>query len=460
MTRLARCLVALLLAGFWSNSASAQTSAPTKIPPIKFSDTRLSNGLRVIIAEDHYAPVFAIAVSYEVGSKDEREGRTGFAHLFEHMMFKGSENVGAGEHFFLIFNYGGNMNGTTNTDRTMYYEVLPKNQLDLGLFLEADRMRSLAITKDNLDNQRNAVQEERRQGLDNQPYGKSGERFNEMAFDNFAYKHSVIGSMDDLNAASVQDVQDFFRTYYAPNNAVIALVGDLNTKDTLAKMEKYFANIPRQTSPRHVDLAEPEMKGERREKMDDKLARLTLLRMGYKIPAATSADSPPLSALASIFGGGESSRLYQKLVKEQEVCSSVGAGSAGRMGPGLFQINCTVRPGKTPEQADALISEEIAKLHAAPVTDKEVKRVRTNARRSAVGMRESVLNRAISLAEGASMYDDPNRINTSTDKLAAVTPADIQRVAKAYLRSDNRVVMTTFPEAAANPPAAAKAKAQ
>jgi predicted Zn-dependent peptidase len=268
MAQLARCFIPLLLAGFWSNSASAQT----KIPPIKFSDTRLSNGLRVIIAEDHYAPVFAIAVSYEVGSKDERPGRTGFAHLFEHMMFKGSENVGAGEHFFLIFNYGGNMNGTTSTDRTLYYEVLPKNQLDLGLFLESDRMRSLAVTKDNLDNQRQAVQEERRQGLDNQPYGKSGERFNEMAYDNFAYKHSVIGSMDDLNAASVQDVQDFFRTYYAPNNAVIALVGDLNTKETLAKMEKYFGNIPRQTSPKHVDLAEPEMHAERREKMDDKLS--------------------------------------------------------------------------------------------------------------------------------------------------------------------------------------------
>jgi len=457
MNKLACCLVPLLLAGFWSNTASAQT----KIPPIKFSDTRLSNGLRVIIAEDHYAPVFAIAVSYGVGSKDEREGRTGFAHLFEHMMFKGSENVGAGEHFFLIFNYGGNMNGTTNTDRTLYYEVLPKNQLDLGLFLEADRMSSLAITKDNLDNQRQAVQEERRQGLDNQPYGKSGERFNEMAFDNFAYKHSVIGSMDDLNAASVQDVQDFFRTYYAPNNAVIALVGDLNTKETLAKMEKYFAKIPRQPNPRHVDLAEPDMKAERREKMDDKLARLTRLQIGYKIPGATSPDSPALSALGTIFGGGDSSRLYQKLVKDQEVCSAVGAGSGARMGPSLFQITCTLRPGKTAEQAEAVISEEIAKLHAAPVTDKELKRVQTNARRSAVAMRESALSRAISLADSASMYDDPNRINTNTDKLAAVTPADIQRVAKAYLRNDNRVVMTTFPEAApATPPAAAKPKVQ
>jgi|SRR5581483_2587636 len=456
MARFARSVVLLVLAGFWTFPASGQS----KIPPIKFTDTRLNNGLRVIVAEDHYAPVFAIAVSYQVGSKDERQGRTGFAHLFEHMMFKGSENVGPGEHFFLIFNYGGNMNGTTNTDRTLYYEVLPKNQLDLGLFLESDRMHSLAVTKENLENQRQAVQEERRQGLDNQPYGKSGERFNEMAFDNFAYKHSVIGSMEDLNAASVQDVQDFFRTYYAPNNAVIALVGDLNTKEVLAKMEKYFGQIPRQAPPKHVDLAEPEMKGERRESMEDKLARLTRFQIGYKIPPATSPDSPALSALATIFGGGESSRLYQRLVKEQEVCSTIFAGSAARMGPGLFQIICTLRPGKTPEQADALMTEEVGKLHAAPVTDKEIKRVRTNARRGAVSTRESVLSRAVTLADNAAMYDDPNRINTNPEKLAAVTPTDIQRVAKAYLRTDNRVVMTTVPAAAPLPPGAAKPRGQ
>src|ERR1039457_4942849 len=207
--------------------------APSTLPKIKFTDTKLDNGLRVIMVEDHYAPVYAIAVSYSVGSKDERQGRTGFAHLFEHMMFKGSENVGAGEHFFLIFNYGGSMNGTTNTDRTVYYEILPKNQLDLGLFLESDRMRSLAITKENLENQRQAVKEERRLGLDNQPYGYSNERLNELTFDNFAYHHSVIGSMDDLDKASVEDVQAFFKTYYAPNNAVVAIVGDVDGKDTL-----------------------------------------------------------------------------------------------------------------------------------------------------------------------------------------------------------------------------------
>src|SRR5690348_8215045 len=231
---------------------AAQAQGPRNVR-VDFKETTLKNGLRVITVEDHSAPVVALSITYNVGSRNERQGRTGFAHLFEHMMFKGSENVGSGEHFFLIFNYGGNMNGTTNTDRTVYYEVLPKNQLDLGLFLESDRMRSLAITKDNLDNQRNAVQEERRLRLDDQPYGKAQERFDELAFDNFAYHHSVIGSMTDLDAASVSDVQDFFRTYYAPNNAVLALVGDLDTKATLAKVEKYFSSIPKQEAPQRVD---------------------------------------------------------------------------------------------------------------------------------------------------------------------------------------------------------------
>ena len=207
--------------------------AAAPVRPIQFTDTNLGNGLRVIISEDHAAPVFSIVVNYNVGSRDERKGRTGFAHLFEHMMFKGSENVGQNEHPYLIFMNGGTMNGTTNKDRTMYYETLPANQLDLGLFLEADRMRSLTITADNLENQRNAVQEERRLGVDNQPYGKTFEAIDELAYENFAYEHSVIGSMADLSAAGVDDVAAFFKMYYAPNNAVIAIVGDVDTKPTL-----------------------------------------------------------------------------------------------------------------------------------------------------------------------------------------------------------------------------------
>src|SRR4029079_3797781 len=210
---------------------------------IKFTDVKLKNGLRVIISEDHTAPTVSVAVTYNVGSADEKARRTGFAHLFEHMMFKGSENVGPGEHFTLVFNNGGKMNGTTKQDRTLYFETLPAHQLELAIFLESDRMKSLDINKANLDNQRNAVQEERRLGLDNQPYGKTYEQVGEHAYDNPAYKHSVIGSMDDLNAASVDDVATFFKTYYAPNNAVLSIVGDVDTKKTVALIEKYFRPI-------------------------------------------------------------------------------------------------------------------------------------------------------------------------------------------------------------------------
>ena len=211
---------------------------------VKFTDQKLKNGLRVILSEDHSAPTYSIAVTYNVGSRDERAGRTGFAHLFEHMMFQGSENVGKGEHFIYIENNGGGMNGSTSSDRTEYHETLPANQLDLGLFLEADRMRSLVINQSNLDNQRKTVQEERRQRYDNQPYGKSFELLLETAYDNFAYKHSTIGSMEDLNAATVNDVSSFFKTYYAPNNAVLSIVGDFKTDEVMTKVEKYFGDIP------------------------------------------------------------------------------------------------------------------------------------------------------------------------------------------------------------------------
>ncbi len=243
-------------------------------PVIKFSDVKLKNGLRVIISEDHTAPTVSVAVNYNVGSADEKARRTGFAHLFEHMMFKGSENVGPGEHPALIFSNGGTMNGTTNNDRTLYFETLPANQLELALFLEGDRMHSLDINKANLDNQRNAVQEERRLRVDNQPYGQTLEKTGEQAYDNPAYKHSVIGSMEDLSAASVDDVATFFKTYYAPNNAVLSIVGDVDTKKTMALIEKYFGAIARQPDPKRPNLREPPHTAERRSTIEDPLARL------------------------------------------------------------------------------------------------------------------------------------------------------------------------------------------
>src|SRR5688572_3232109 len=289
--------------------AGGALSAAT--PKIEFTDTRLANGLRVIVAQDRSAPVFSVAVNYNVGSRDERRGRTGFAHLFEHMMFKGSANVGAFEHPLLVFNNGGNMNGTTNKDRTLYFETLPSNQLDLALFLEADRMRSLDITRENLDNQRNAVQEERRLGLDNQPYGRTNEVLDELAYDNFAYEHSVIGSMQDLGAATVDDVAAFFKTYYAPNNAVLSIVGDVDTKVTLEKVRKYFESIPSQPAPPPVDMTEPRQKEERRATLEDGLARLTRIDMVYKIPPSASADYYALQVLSTVLSSGRSSRFFE-----------------------------------------------------------------------------------------------------------------------------------------------------
>src|SRR3954449_1144408 len=255
MRRVSKFLLAVFVCALAILPGQAQTARSIRV---NFKETTLKNGLRVITVEDHSAPVVALSITYNVGSRNERQGRTGFAHLFEHMMFKGSENVGSGEHFLLVFNNGGNMNGTTNEDRTNYFEVLPANQIDLALFREGDGMKSLAITKDNLDNQRNAVQEERRLGVDNQAYGKSGEVQQELLYDNFAYKHTTIGSMEDLNAASVKDVAAFFKMYYAPNNATLVLVGDFDAADALKKIKANFEAIPSQPTPPPVDMTEPQ----------------------------------------------------------------------------------------------------------------------------------------------------------------------------------------------------------
>ena len=424
-------------------------------PELKFTDTKLKNGLRVIIHEDHTAPVYSIAVVYNAGSRDERQGRTGFAHLFEHMMFKGSENVGPGEHFVLVFNNGGSMNGTTNEDRTLYYETLPSNQLDLGLFLEADRMRSLEITKDNLDNQRNAVQEERRQGLDNQPYGKSFEAFQELANDSFAYKHSVIGSMADLNAASVEDVASFFKTYYAPNNAVIGISGDVNSADTLAKVRKYFEPIPAQPAPAPVMVDEKPQAAERRVVLEDPLARLSRLDIGYKIAPLGSKDDEALSVLGTVLSSGRSSRLYEAIVRQKQLSSGVGAGSSQLRGTGHFRFNATLLPGKTMADLEAAIWEEIEKVKKGPIADWEIEKARNQARRQLVGTLQSSLSRAVLMAQDALYFNEPGRINKMPDRIAAVTAADVQRVATAYLVPGRRTVVITNPK-----PAAAKGGVQ
>jgi zinc protease len=418
---------------------------------VNFTETTLKNGLRVLLVEDRTAPVIALHITYDVGSRNEREGLTGFAHLFEHMMFKGSQNVGDGEHFFQVFANGGSMNGTTDEDLTQYFETLPANQLELALFLEADRMRSLAITQENLDNQRQAVQEERRRSLDNQPYGRSYERFGELLYDNFAYKHSVIGSMEDLNAASVADVAQFFKTYYAPNNAVLSLVGDFTPAAALRSIRKYFEDIPRQAEPPAVDLAEPEQKGERRETLSDPLARLTQIQIAFKTTPGGTPDQYALQVLSSILQGGDSSRLYQKLAKEQELVVGIGGFNDERIGTGGLYVTATVRPDKKPEAVEAAIYEEIERIKQQPVADWELRKAKNTMRLGYLQGIRSAGSRAASLGSNAVRFDDANRINTRLDRINAVTHADVQRVAQRYLQTANRTVLTTTPAAAKAP---------
>jgi predicted Zn-dependent peptidase len=418
---------------------------------VDFKETTLKNGLRVITVEDHSAPVVAVSITYNVGSRNERQGRTGFAHLFEHMMFKGSENVGSGEHFLLVFNNGGNMNGTTNEDRTNYFEILPANQLDLGLFLEADRMKSLAITKENLDNQRNAVQEERRLGIDNQPYGKSGELQQELLYDNFAYKHSVIGSMDDLNAATVEDVAAFFKMYYAPNNAVLVLVGDFKTAEALAKIRSNFESIPRQPDPPAVDMAEPQQKAERRASVDDVLARAPRVDLAYKAVPGNTPDFYALQVLAAVLQSGQSSRLYQKMVKEKEMVTGVGGFMDEKRGVGAFYTNATLRPGIKTEDIEATIYAEIERLKKEPIADWELQKAKNTTRRNLINGLASSLSRAITIGQYTTYYNEPNLINERLNKVAAVTKEDVQRVANKYLIDTNRTVVITMPKAKAKP---------
>ncbi|HYU77516.1 MAG TPA: pitrilysin family protein [Vicinamibacterales bacterium] len=442
-------------AGRWAIAAALATMSAAALtaqsaPTIRFTDAKLANGLRVVVSEDHTAPVYSIAVHYNVGSRDERKGRTGFAHLFEHMMFKGSENVGPGEHFMLVFNNGGSMNGTTNKDRTLYFETLPANQLDLGIFLEADRMRSLAITKENLDNQRNAVQEERRLGVDNQPYGRTFELLDELAYDNPAYEHSVIGSMTDLNAASVDDVAAFFKTYYAPNNAVVAIVGDVDAKGTLEKVRRVFEPIPSQPPPPKVDMTEPKQTAERRQTIDDPLARLARIDIVFKVPPRLTADDDALQVLGTVLSSGRSSRMYQQIVREQQLAPNVSAGRDGAVGPGLFRVSGTVNPGKTVEALESAIAAEIDKVKTGPIQDWEMEKARNNAKRSVVSGLTSSLNRAIQLADFAASYGDPALINQRVERIAKVTAADVQRVARAYLVPENRTVVITRPKGSAS----------
>jgi predicted Zn-dependent peptidase len=401
----------------------------------------------VVLCEDHAVPVVSVALYYDVGSRNERVGRTGFAHLFEHMMFQGSENVPKAAHFQYIFNAGGSMNGTTSTERTNYYETLPASHLPLALWLESDRMRSLRVTQDNLDNQRNAVQEEKRLRYDNQPYVNAFLRINELIFKNPANAHSTIGSMEDLDAATIEDVQEFFRIYYAPNNAVLAIVGDFEGGEAIELTRKYFEGIPSQAPAPSVDVSEPEDVAQSQEVYNDKLAPAPAFVLGWKIPPRRTPDFYALSLAADLIFEGDSSRLYQKLVKGDESVVSIQGGIDERRGPSALYIFALPKPGQEVATIRNQIFDEIRSLRTSGPSAAEMEKLRNGLCNDVVRGRQSTMYRAQRLAEYALFDGDPNLFDTELDHYLAITPEQIRSAVERFLDVENRVVLDIVPAA-------------
>ena len=416
-----------------------------KLTPLEIEEYALANGLRVVLNHDAAIPVVSVAVYYNVGSRNEREGRTGFAHLFEHMMFQGSANVPKAGHFQYVMKAGGTMNGTTSSERTNYYETLPANQLPLALWLESDRMRSLAVTQENLDNQREAVKEEKRLRYDNQPYGQIFDLINEMIFKNFANSHSTIGSMDHLDDATVEDVQEFFRIFYAPNNAVLVLSGAFETTTAKELIETYFGDIKSQPVPPALDVSEPAEVAENYREWEDKLAPFPAFLLGWKIPARRTPDFNALYLAGKVLYDGDSSRLYQKLVKGEESVIQLFGFTDERRGPSSIFVGAIPKPEKDLSKIRETIMNEIHDLAAHGPTAEEMEKIENQLVNDAVRMRQSSMSRAQSIAEFALYDGDPTIVNTDLDDLLAVTAEQIRHSVGVYLNTDNRALLDVVP---------------
>jgi zinc protease len=439
-------------------SAKAAASSSMQLPVIR---ERLPNGLRVVMTPDTSVPTVAVTVYYDVGSRNEQKGSSGFAHLFEHMMFQGSENIGKGEHFIFVMNRGGSMNGTTSHDRTNYYETLPSNELELALWLEADRMRSLAITQENFENQRQTVMEERRQSYDNRPYMQSMLRVNELAYgDYFPYAHSTIGDMQDLVNAPLSAVQQFFDAYYAPNNAVLGIAGDFEPAKAMELVKKLFGGIASRPTPPYNPPALAPQTAEKVETMQDPLAELPAFHINYHIPPEREPDHYPLDMLTIVLGDGESSRLYQKLVKGQELVQEIDVSTDGRRGPDLMSIWAIMAAGKKAEAARKVIYGELESIAKKGITERELEKAKNRVRSSFVMSLQSNLQRAMRLSEFEMYWGDANLLNSEADRYLAVTAADVQRVAKQYFTPQNRVVLDVVPAAPAAEPGKGPAPAK
>jgi predicted Zn-dependent peptidase len=416
----------------------------------------LDNGLRVILSEDHTLPVVAVNLWYNVGSRNERPGRTGLAHLFEHMMFQGSANVSDTQHIALVERAGGSINASTWLDRTNYYVTVPASHLELALYLESDRMGFFlpALTQEKFDNQREVVKNERRQRVDNAPYGDWDERIQRLLYPaDHPYHHSVIGSMDDLDAATLDDVRDFFSTYYVPNNCVLTLCGDFDPAEARRLIEKWFGPIPRGPAvpplPGEPRIHPLHLGGEVRETVESPVA-VPRIYTAFRIPPYGEPGYYVADILSEILASGKSARLYRSLVRERQIARGIAAFVLPVVtGASALILRANVPPGGAPEPVEAALLEQLGALADAPPLPEEMERALVGLEARQVLDLQKVNERADQLSMLATYFDAPELINTELDRYRAVTAEDVQRFVREHLVPENRVVMTYLPLAQA-----------
>ena len=425
----------------------APLDAAVRPPRMEYTVETLPNGFTVVLSEDHSTPIVHADLWYHVGSKDERAGRTGFAHLFEHMMFKGSKNVEPEEHASMIASVGGQSNAYTNDDTTVFWETVPAQYLPLILWLEADRMATLRIDESTFKAEREVVKEERRLRIDNQPYGRLTEILYANAFSVHPYKHTTIGSMADLDAASVADVRDFHSTYYVPGNATLALVGDFDSAQAMDLVTKYFGRIPKSDRPIVRDYPkEPPSQRERRVTITENWP-LPAVVVAYHITYDGHPDSYPLHLTSKILSDGESSRIFKSLVYDKGIAVSAFGGGNIIEEPNLFFAVAVVQRGHTPADAEKALIEEFDRLRAEPVSEKELQRAKNQFFRDYITDRESTQGKAGQLAHALVIHRDITTADGEVEVFDRLNVSDVQRVARTYFTPENRLVLTILPKA-------------
>ncbi len=436
MKKLLTLVVSILLAGV----LNAQSNK------IDFVEYDLDNGLHVILHEDHSTPIVAVSVMYHVGSKNEKPDRTGFAHFFEHLLFEGSKYIKRGEFDKYLQKAGGMNNANTWYDRTYYYEVIPSNHLATGLWLESERMLHATVDKVGIETQRQVVKEERRQRVDNQPYGSILEESLKRAYKVHPYRWPVIGSMAHLDAAQEQDYKDFYNMFYVPNNAILSIAGDLDIAETKALVDKYFSTIPRGTQKIYrPNVVEPPLGGEVRDTVLDNI-QLPAVVMTYRIPAQGTEDFYAMKMLNQLLSGGESSRLNKSLVDEKQLAVFVGSFPLELEDPGVVIAFAIVNMGVDPMEAEKAMDAEIERAQNELISDKEFQKLRNMIESDFISGNTKMVGIAENLANYKMYYGDTDLINTELSRYMAVTKEDIQRVAKKYFTKDNRVVLYYLPK--------------